>query len=76
MLNIYVKVTFEKKWRTQNFDFLILKRSSPDQFLGSSNLYLYNWIFKIFVATEISEVWEQNCIWFSIIFILKEIMTY
>ena len=32
--NAYLKVT-EKKWRTQNFDFLSLKRSSPDQFLGA-----------------------------------------
>ena len=26
MLNIYLKATIEKKWRTQNFDFLSLKK--------------------------------------------------
>ena len=35
MLNIYLKVTIEKKGDTQNFDFLDLKRLSPGQFLGS-----------------------------------------
>ena len=35
--NIYLKVTIEKKWHTQNFIFLSLKSSSPGQFLGSSN---------------------------------------
>ena len=37
MSNIYLKVTIEKKWHIQNFDFLNLKSSSPAQFLGSSN---------------------------------------
>ena len=30
--NIYLKVTIEKKWRTQNFDFLNLKSSSSGEF--------------------------------------------
>ena len=38
MLNIHLKVIIEKKWRTQNFDFLSLKSSSPGQFLGSSKV--------------------------------------
>ena len=29
MLRIYLKVTIEKKWLTQNFDFASLKNSSP-----------------------------------------------
>ena len=37
MSNIYLKVTIEKNWRSQNFDFQSLKNSSPGQFLGSSN---------------------------------------
>ena len=37
MPNIYLKVAIEKRWRTQNFDFLVLKCSSPSQFSGSSN---------------------------------------
>ena len=42
MSNIYLKVTIEKKWRTQNFDFLNLKSSSPDKFLRSSNSRRYH----------------------------------
>ena len=52
MSNIYLKVTIEKKWRTQNFDFISSKSSSPGQFLGSSNSSRYYWTFK------------QNCVWF------------
>ena len=37
MANNYLKVTNEKSWRSQNFDFLSLKNSSPDQFFESSN---------------------------------------
>ena len=51
MSNIYLKVTIEKKWHTQNFDFISLKSSSPGQFLGSSNSRWYHWIFKLLVAT-------------------------
>ena len=32
MLNIYLKVTIEKKWHSQNFDFLSLKNLSSGQF--------------------------------------------
>ena len=35
MSNIYLKVTFEKKWRNQNLDFLSLKSSSRGQVLGA-----------------------------------------
>ena len=41
MSNIYLKVTIEKKWRTQNFDFKSLKSSSPGKFLRSSNSRRY-----------------------------------
>ena len=37
MSNIYLNVTIEKNWRSQNFDFLSLKNLSPGQFWGSSN---------------------------------------
>ena len=37
MQNIYLKVTIEKNWRSQNFDFLNLKKVPPGQFLGSPN---------------------------------------
>ena len=36
MSNICLKVTIEKKWCSQNFDFLNLKKLPPAQFLGSS----------------------------------------
>ena len=36
MSNIHLKVTIEQNWRSQNFDFLCLKNSSPDQIFGSS----------------------------------------
>ena len=52
MSNIYLKVTNEKnvlKRRSQNFDFLILKNSSPDQFLRSYDWRKY-WNFKLLVA--------------------------
>ena len=49
--NIYLKVTIEKKWNTQNFDFLRFKSLSPVQFLGISNSCRYHWIFKLLIAT-------------------------
>ena len=51
MPNIYIKVTIEKKWRSQNFDFLSLKILSPGQFLGTSNSCRYQRILKILLAT-------------------------
>ena len=37
MSNIYLKITTEKNWRSQNFDFLCLENLSLGQFLESSN---------------------------------------
>ena len=51
MSNIYLKVTIEKKWRTQRFDYLSLKSLSPGQSLGSPNSRTYYWIFELLVAT-------------------------
>ena len=34
MSNIYLKVTIEKNWLSQYFDFLSLKNSPPGQFWG------------------------------------------
>ena len=36
MWDIYLEVTIDKKWYTQNFDFLSLKSSLPGQFWGIS----------------------------------------
>ena len=35
MSNIYLKVTIEKNWGFQNFDFLSLKNLSPGQSWGA-----------------------------------------
>ena len=51
MSNISLKVTIEKNWRSQNYNFLSLKRLSPGQFLGSFNSPRYHWILKLPVAT-------------------------
>ena len=52
MPNIYLEVIIEKKWRSQNFDFLsLLKRLFPGQFLRRSSLRRYHGIFKLFVAS-------------------------
>ena len=51
MSNVYLKVTTEKNWRSQNFDFLNLGNLSPGQSLGSSNSRRYHWILKLLVAT-------------------------
>ena len=37
MSNLYFKVTIEKNWCSQNFDFLSLKNLSPGQLLRGSN---------------------------------------
>ena len=63
MPNIYLKVTIEKTWRSQNFDFRCLKMLSPGQCLGSSNSRRYHWSFKLLVAILKSEVWGQNFVW-------------
>ena len=48
MSNIYLNVTIEKKWITQNFDFKSL---------------ILNWILKLLIATKKSQVLEQSCVW-------------
>ena len=59
MSNIYSKVTIET--------FIELRFSGFKKFvtrsvLGSSNSRRYHWIFKRFVPTYKSDVWEQNCV--------------
>ena len=56
MSNISLKVTIEKNWRSQNYNFLSLKRLSLGQFLGSSNSPRYPWILKVPVGTYKLEV--------------------
>ena len=63
MPNIYLNVTIEKNWHSQNFDFLRLKNLSLGQFLENSTSCRYHWILKLLVATWKSEGWEQNGVW-------------
>ena len=42
MSNVSLKVTIQKKWRTQNFDFQSIKGLSPVQFFESCNLRRYH----------------------------------
>ena len=71
MSAIYIKVTIEKNWRSQNFDFLSSKNLSPGQFLGSSNSHRYHWILKLLIVTYKSEVCKQNCVWLFCCFNLE-----
>ena len=60
MSNIYLKVTIEtfSKLRFSGFKKFVVRSD-----LGSSNSRRYYWILKLLVATQISDVWEQNCLW-------------
>ena len=60
MSNIYLKVTIEtfSKLRFSGFKKFVARSD-----LGSSNSRRYYWILKLLVATQISDVWEQNCLW-------------
>ena len=42
MPNIYLKVTTEKNWPSQNFDFVSLKNLFPGQCFGSPNSRRYH----------------------------------
>ena len=51
MSNISLKVTLEKNWHSQNFDFLSLRNLPLGQSLGQPNSHRYHWILKLLVAT-------------------------
>ena len=50
MPNLYLKVTIEKNWRSQNLNIVCLKNLFLGQFL-ESNSRRYHWILKLLVAT-------------------------
>ena len=54
--NIYLKVTIEKKWHTQNFDFLSLKIRLQVSFLGAPT-------HADFIEFSNALGLEQNCVW-------------
>ena len=72
MSNVYFKVTTEKNWRSQNFNFLSLKNLSPSQFLGKPRLTQISFNFKNSCwNSKIREIWEQNCVWLFYYFNLE-----
>ena len=76
MANNYLKVTTEKSWRSQNFDFLSLKNSSPDQFFESSNSRSVTEFLNLFLQLKSQRFGSKTVCGFSINSILKGIMTF
>ena len=66
----------EKKSPTQNFGFLSLKVSSPYQFLGSSTHADITEFSKFLLKLKNQKFSRKTVCGFSIIFILKGIMTF
>ena len=64
MSNIYLKLTIEKNWVTQNFDFLGSKDLSPGQYLRSSTMRIYHWILKLVVNLTIRGPGAKLCVAF------------
>ena len=67
MSNIYLKVTIEKNWRSQNFDFLSLRNLSPVQFL----LHIFEFLNFLLQLRNLRSGNKTVC-GFSIILILKK----
>ena len=76
MSNIYVKVTIKKNWRSINFDFLSLKNCHQISFWGAPThadiIEFQNFLLQF--KNQRSE--SKNVCGFSIILILKGIMTF
>ena len=76
MSNIYFKAINEKDWRTQNFDFLSWKICHQVSFWGSPThtdiIEFLNFLLQLKNQMSVN---ESVCS-FSIILILKEIMTF
>ena len=66
--NIYLKVTNEKNWRSQNVDFLSLKIFSPSQLLGSSNSHKYHWIFNLKIRGQGAKGYVTSIFFFFFFF--------
>ena len=61
MSDIYLKVTIEKNWDSQNFS--KLKKFVPKSVFGELQLTQISLNFKTSCRNLLSEVWEQNCVW-------------
>ena len=51
MSNIYLNISIEKNWRSQDFDILNLKHLSPGQFFGNYSSCRYYWVLKLLIET-------------------------
>ena len=76
MSNSYLKVTDKKKWPTQNFNFLSLKKLSPGQFLGSSTYTDIIQFLNFFCNLKTRGIGSKTVCGFSINLILKILMTF
>ena len=75
--SIYLKVTVQKKWCTQNSDFLSSKSSFPGQFLGSSNSCRYHWLLKRLVENlKIRGLAAKLCLAFLLFLFWKEFWSF
>ena len=73
MSNICLKVASEKKWGTQNFDFINLKKLSLGKFFEThTDIEFSNFLLQL--KNERSG--SKTLCGFCIIFILKRIMTF
>ena len=70
MSNIYLKVTTEEKLRTQNFDFLNLKSSSPSRsVLGELQLTQRSLIFKTsYCNLKIRGLGAKLCVFYDCVY--------
>ena len=76
MWNIYLEVTNEKDWRSQNFDFPSLKNLSSCQFWGDPThediIEFYNFLLQL----KNQRSGSKTVCGFSIILNLKEVITF
>ena len=76
MSNIYLKVTIEKNWLSRNFDFVSSKNVSPGQFLGAPTHADIIEFSNFLLPLKNLRSGSKTMCGFSIILILKGIMTF
>ena len=75
MSNIYLNITIEKKWCTQNFNFPWSRSSPPGKFLGSSTHINTIEFSNIFLQVKNQSFGSKTVCGFSIILFMKGVMT-
>ena len=77
MSNIYLKVTIEEKnWRSQNLNYLDLKNLPPGQFWGAPTYEVIVEFENFLLLVKNQRSGTKTACRFSIILILKDIMTF